>query len=118
MDYLEGCRDIVGKGPSLIVGHVRRFLTNKLLNSHHIRETYYNGIFNIGLFIVFVFIVGCVLLYKYKGKPTPEDKTRKDYENHQFILSTIRNQNLEKMRNQQELITGLPHWDTEYSVKF
>ena len=98
MDYLGGGRDLVGKGPSLIEGHVRRFLTNKLINSHHIRETYYNGIFNIGLFIAFIFIVGCALLYKYKGKPTPEDKARKDYENQQFILSTIRNQKLEKMK--------------------
>jgi len=70
------------------------------------------------VFLFFLFIVGSILMYKYKGKPTPEDKARKDYDKQQYILSTIRTQQLEKMRNHQELITGLPHWDTEYSVKF
>ena len=98
--------------------NVRQFLMQKLQQSHHMKTVYYNGIFNIVLFISFLFIVGGVLLYKYKGKPTPEDKARKDYEKEQYILSTIRNQQLEKMRSHQELITGLPHWDTEYSVKF
>jgi len=115
MNYLGGGPILQ---PSLIDGNIRNFLTSKLLNSHHIRETYYNGIFNIIFFTIFLMVMGGTLLYKYKGKPTPQDKAHKEYEKKQYILSIIRNQQLEKMRNHQELITGLPHWDTEYSVKF
>lgn len=101
--------------PTLIEGNIRSFLMNKLKNSHHISETYYNGLFNIMLLIIFLVIVGGYLMFKYKYKEKP-NLAQKDFEKQQYILSTIRNQQLEKMRNHQELITGLPHWDTEYSV--
>ena len=104
--------------PALIENNVKHFLSARLQNSHHLKTTYYNGIYNMILLFLLLVIVGGVLMYKYKGKPTPEDKARKTYEQQQYILSLIRTQQLEKMRNHQELLTGLPHWDTEYSVRF
>jgi hypothetical protein len=110
--------DYMGNMPSLVETNVRSFLNMKLQQSHQYKLMYYNGILNTVLFALFIIVVGGILIYKYKGRPTPEEKARKDYEKQQYILSTIRNQQLEKMRDQQTLITGLPHWDTEYSVKF
>ena len=104
--------------PALIENNVKQFLSARLQNSHHIKTTYYNGMYNMVLFFLLLVVVGGVLMYKYKGKPTPEDKARKTYEQQQYILSLIRTQQLEKMRSHQELLTGLPHWDTEYSVRF
>ena len=51
-----------------------------------------------------------------EGKLTPVEKDMKNREKQQYILSKIKNYQEAKQRAQQELITGLPHWDTEYDV--
>jgi hypothetical protein len=53
------------------------------------------------------------LLYKYKGKLTAAERQEKEEEKKRYILSKIRNYQQDKIRTQQELITGLPHWETE-----
>jgi hypothetical protein len=68
---------------------------------------------NIGLFLLFVVILGALLLYKYKGKPTPEEMEQKDLEKKKYILSRIQNFQDAKLHAQQQLITGLPHWENE-----
>ena len=54
------------------------------------------------------------MLYKYKGKLTPEELEEKDRQKKQYILSKIRNYQQAKLREQQDLITGLPNWENEY----
>ena len=61
-----------------------------------------------------VVIVGIVLAYRYKGKPSPEEVAQKDREKKQYIISKIRNYQDDRKRAQQQLITGLPHWDDEF----
>ena len=61
-------------------------------------------------------ILGVTLLVKYKGKLTPAEKEEKENEKKQYILSKIRNYQQDKVRKQQELITGLPHWENEYDT--
>ena len=56
------------------------------------------------------------MLYKYKGKLTPEQIKEKDMEKKKYILSKIRNYQDAKIRAQQELITGLPHWESEFDI--
>jgi hypothetical protein len=73
-------------------------------------------IFNIGLLVLFFLILGILLLYKYKGKLTPEEIEQKESIKKQYILSKIRNFQDAKLRAQQELITGLPHWDNEFDA--
>jgi hypothetical protein len=77
---------------------------------------YHNLLLNIGLFIGFLFILGMILFVKYKGKLTPAEKATKDREKQQYILTKIQNFQESKKQAHQELITGLPHWETEYDV--
>jgi hypothetical protein len=56
-------------------------------------------------------VLGAILLYKYKGRLTEEDKAKKNKEKQQYILSKIKTFQESKRRAQQELITGLPNWD-------
>ena len=65
------------------------------------------------MFIGFLVILGILLLYKYKGKLTATERKEKEEEKKRYILSKIRNYQQTKLRAQQELITGLPHWETE-----
>jgi len=71
---------------------------------------------NISLGIGFLVILGIILFFKYKGKLTPVEKDMKNRQKQQYILSKIQNFQESKQRASQQLITGLPHWDTEYDV--
>ena len=46
--------------------------------------------FNIGIFIGFLILLGGLLLYKYKGKLTDAEKEQLDHVKQQYILSKIK----------------------------
>ena len=102
--------------PILTEPGVKYFLSESLKQCHIFKEKYNNTLFNIGLTILFFIILGILLLYKYKGKLTPEEIEEKETEKKRYILSKIKNYQETKLRAQQELITGLPHWDNEFEV--
>ena len=102
--------------PALTEPGVKYFLHQTLKQCHNVREKFHNTIFNIGLFIAFLIILGLILLYKYKGILTPVEIERKNKEKQQYILSKIQNFQQAKRRAQQELITGLPAWENEHDI--
>jgi len=102
--------------PILTEPGVKYFLNETLKQCHVFKEKYNNMLFNIGVTIIFFIILGILLLYKYKGKLTPEEIEQKESIKKQYILSKIRNFQDAKIRAQQELITGLPHWENEFDI--
>jgi uncharacterized protein YlaN (UPF0358 family) len=102
--------------PVLIEPGVKYFLNETLKQCHVFKEKYNNYIFNISLFIGFCVILALILVIKYKGKLTPEEKEEKELVKKQYILSKIHNYQEAKLRDQQELITGLPHWNSEFDI--
>jgi hypothetical protein len=102
--------------PALTEPGVKYFLHQTLKQCHIVKDNFHNMILNIGLFIGFLLVLGLILLYKYKGKLTPVELERKNKENQQYILSKIKNFQQAKRVAQQELITGLPAWDSEYDI--
>ena len=80
------------------------------------KEKYNNYLYNTGLFIFFILILGAILLYKYRGKLSTEEMHQKDREKKQYILSKIKNFQDAKRIAHQELITSLPNWDNEYEL--
>ena len=102
--------------PLLTEPGVKYFLNQALKQSHIIKEQFNNTIFNVGMLIFFLLILGFVLIYKYKGKLTPVEIAQKNKEKQQYILEKIKNFQIAKQRAQQELITGLPHWENEYKA--
>jgi hypothetical protein len=102
--------------PMLTEPGVKYFLNETLKQCHLYREKHQNLMINIGLLLGFLFVLGILLLYKYKGKLTPEEIEEKDREKKMYILSKIRNFQDAKLRAQQELITGLPHWENEFDI--
>jgi hypothetical protein len=99
--------------PMLTEPGVKYFLNATLKQCHTFKEKHNNMLFNIGLFLGFIVILGILLLYKYKGKLTREEMIEKEEEKKRYILSKIRNYQQSKLRAQQELITGLPHWESD-----
>jgi hypothetical protein len=102
--------------PILTEPGVKYFLNETLKQCHSFKEKYNNMLFNIGITIIFFIILGILLLYKYKGKLTPEEIEQKETEKKHYIMSKIKNYQEAKLRSQQELITGLPHWETEFDT--
>jgi hypothetical protein len=102
--------------PALTEPGVKYFLHQTLKQCHAVRDNFNNTVFNIGLFIAFLLILGLVLLYKYKGKLTPAEIQRKNKEKQQYILSKVQKFQQAKRIAHQEIITGLPEWESEYDI--
>lgn len=102
--------------PMLTEPGVKYFLNETLKQCHRFKERHHNLLFNVMLLICFFIILGILLLYKYKGKLTPEELEEREIEKKRYILSKIRNYQDSKLRAQQELITGLPHWENEFDM--
>jgi hypothetical protein len=99
--------------PLLTEPGVKYFLNHALKQSHVIRENFHNIVFNLGMLIFFLLILGGILVYKYKGRLTPVEIVQKNKEKQQYIADRIKNFQIAKQRAQQELITGLPNWENE-----
>lgn len=97
--------------PILTEPGIKYFLNETLKQCHQFKEKYNNYMFNVGILITFFIILGAILLYKYKGKMTPEEIEENELVKKKYILSKIKNYQDAKIRSQQELITGLPHWE-------
>lgn len=102
--------------PSLVEPGVKYFIHESLKKCNEYRIQYKNHIFNLIIFGTFVILVASILIYKYKGKLTASEKRMKDNEKKQYILSRIKNYQDAKRTAQQELITGLPHWEADDDV--
>lgn len=102
--------------PTLIEPGMRYFIKETLNNCHKIKETYYNGIFNICMLFFIVGIIFLVLLAKYKGKMNSYEREIKNREKQEYILSKIKNYQNAKRIESQELITNLPKFDNEYKI--
>ena len=100
--------------PVLTEPGVKYFLNNTLKQCHIIRNNFHNMVFNIGMLIAFLIILGVILIYKYKGKESPVEIEKKNREKQQYILSKIKNFQDAKRMAHQELITGLPEWENDY----
>jgi len=99
--------------PMLTEPGVKYFLNATLKQCHTFKESHHNMLFNISMLVGFLLILGSLLLYKYRGRLSKEEMREKEEEKKRYILSKIRNFQQSKLRAQQELITGLPHWESE-----
>ena len=104
--------------PVLTEPGVTYFLNETLKQCRDFKNKYNNTLFNVSLLIGFLLLLGTILLIKYKGKLTPEEKEEKEREKQHYILSKIKNYQEAKERSQQGLITGLPEWNDEYDYLY
>ena len=101
------------KSPNLVEPGVKYFLNETLKQTHLFRIKYYNYLFNIGLLLFFIFLLGIILFIKYKGRLTLVEREKKEQDKKQYILSKIKKLQEMKKLAHQELITGLPHWEKD-----
>lgn len=97
--------------PKLIEPGVRYFLDATLKQCQKSREKYESLIFNLVIFLIFSFVIGLVLTYKYKGKMTLVEKEINSAKKQQYIMEKIKTMQQMQTKQQQQLITNLPFWD-------
>ena len=76
--------------PNLTENSFGEFMMNNLKTCHENRVKIYSFIFNIGIVVIFLLIVGSFLYYRYKQRPTPYELQQKLYKDQQYILDRIR----------------------------
>ena len=87
---------------------IRHYFVESFKNCKEYKLQYHTWILNIVLFAVFVCSVSFVLYYKYKGKQSPALKKKKQEEDRVFIMNRIRSLQIEKQKENNNLITNLP----------
>jgi len=94
--------------PSLIENSTRFYIKHALKESRNIKNKYINIGVNIFLLLLFIIIISGFLIYKYKGKLSPEEKERKDREKKEYLINMMQKYSIQKQKESQSLITNLP----------
>ena len=95
---------------TLVEPGVKYFISCSLKQCREIKDKYINIFFNVGMFILFILIVGGILIYKYKGKITPIEREIINRKKQEYIVSKLQQIALIKKQASERLITDLPNW--------
>ena len=94
--------------PALTEFNTKFYIRNSLKEVRQFKDKYITIFVNVLLFLLFVGAVGGLLLYKYKGKLTPQEKKRKEQQKKQYLFQKLHQYSYDKQKESQQLITNLP----------
>ena len=98
--------------PSLIEPGVKYFFGGVLKECNRLREEYRNAVFNACMLGLFALILGALLYYKRRSKPTPDEQVVIRRKQQEYILSKLRMVNAANhAASRGNFITGLPKWE-------
>ena len=100
--------------PALIESGTKYFLKETLKNCNKKRTVYYNNLTNLGLFLGFILIFGGVIFYKYKTRPNDEIRKKKEELKQTYILTKIQALTDAKHKEQNQSITNLPKFESDF----
>jgi hypothetical protein len=89
--------------PKLIETGVRHYMHTVLHKCYEQRIHLYSAVLNVGILVVFVLVVGCALWYGSSRKLSPEEQKRKMVKEQQYILSKIRDFQVQKQHQREQL---------------
>jgi len=101
----------------LIEPGVRYFYKKTLEGCHNVKERYYYGIYNLGLLATFIIMLGSILYFKRKTRPTLEDLEIKKHMNYEYIISKMRNYQDVRARQVPNIILDEPVWKNNPDVQ-
>ena len=98
--------------PTLIEPGVKYFFGGVLKECNRLREEYNNAVFNACMLGLFALVLGALLYYKRRSKPTPEEQVVIRRKQQEYILSKLRMVNAANhAASRGNFITGLPKWE-------
>ena len=72
--------------PSLCEPGVKYFIGHSLKESHKFKEKYMNYFYNIGMTLIFFGSIAGFLIYRYKGRITPQETALKNRQNKNILF--------------------------------
>jgi hypothetical protein len=100
--------------PQLIEPITKLYLNQVLKKVHDINNAHFNIIFNITLFLTFVFITSIILYYRYRQKQNRGDFEEEKERKREELLDLIFYYQQEAKRKHNNIFTELPIWKNEF----
>ena len=100
--------------PTLIEPGVKYFLNETLKNCRNKKQVSEKININIALFALFSIIIGSILYYKWKHKPTLEELKQRDNIKKHYILNKIKQITDVKLKDRNDTITNLPKFESDF----
>jgi hypothetical protein len=100
--------------PTLIEPGVKYFLNETLKNCRNKKQVSEKININITLLVLFSIIIGSILYYKWKHKPTLEELKQRDNLKKHYILNKIKQITDDKLKDRNETITNLPKFESDF----
>ena len=102
--------------PTLTEPGVKYFLKETLKNCKIKKDLQFNMIMNLGLLGMFIIIVSILLYYKYKTRPTEEDRKKKKQLKRDYFVNKVRQMQAVKAKQLNEQITNLPKFESPFEL--
>ena len=66
------------------------------------------------MFLIFCFVIGGILYYKWKHKPSLEELKHKENLKKYYILNKMKAISEQKLKEKNEIITNLPRFESDF----
>lgn len=104
--------------PKLVDPKFKYIVHKSLQACNKVKNKHINTLFNCSMFIGLISLIGFVLYMKYKGKLTPEQKAEKKEKDKVFIFTKLKQMEMIRKHENNDLITNLPFSDSIFSSNF
>ena len=102
--------------PILTEPGVSYFLKETLKKCKVKKDVEMNNLINLGLFITFVTITTSLLYYKFKTRPTEEDREKLKRLKRDYFVNRVRQLESKKAKELQKSITNLPKFESPFEL--
>ena len=102
--------------PILTEPGVSYFLKETLKKCKIKKDIEMNNLINLGLLITFVTITSSLLYYKFKTRPTEEDREKVKRLKRDYFVNRVRQLESKKAKQLQQSITNLPKFESPFEL--
>ena len=102
--------------PILTEPGVKYFLKETLKNCKIKKDIEFNYLMNLALLSCFILISSGVLYYKYKTRPTEEDRKKIKRLKRDYFVNKVRQLEAKKARQYNQQITNLPLFESPFEL--
>lgn len=94
--------------PQLVETGIKTYMFHILSKCHDYKRVYYDYIFNLGSFLVFVVVMALFLAIQASSKMTKEEKEKQHFATQTYLLNKFKIFQQAKLLESQQLLTHLP----------
>lgn len=102
--------------PILTEPGVSYFLKETLKKCKIKKDVEMNNLMNLGLLITFITITSSLLYYKFKTRPTEEDREKLKRLKRDYFVNRVRQLESKKAKQLQQSITNLPKFESPFEL--